>query len=83
MMGEEKTIREEFKITGEQLLHKVRELIHEGNIRRIIVKQDERTLIEIPLTIGVAGILLAPTLAAIGALAALVTECTIIVEKVE
>ena len=82
-MSEEKTVREEFRITGEQLLHKVKELIHEGNIRRIIVKQEDRTLVEIPLTLGVAGILLAPTLAALGALAALVTECTIIVEKTE
>lgn len=82
-MNEQKTIREEFKITGEQLLQKVKELIHEGNIRRVIVKQDDRTLLEIPLTLGVAGILLAPTLAALGALAALVTECTIVVERVE
>ena len=64
-------------------MKKVKELVHEGNIRRVIVKQDDRTLVEIPLTLGVAGILLAPTLAALGALAALVTECTIVVEKVE
>jgi len=82
-MSEEKTIHEEFKITGEQLLQKVKELVHEGNVRRISVKQDDRTLLEIPLRLGVAGIVLAPTLAAIGALAALVTECTIVVEKVE
>jgi CMP-2-keto-3-deoxyoctulosonic acid synthetase len=82
-MSEEKTVREEFKINGEQLLKKVKELVHEGNIRRIIVKQDDRTILEIPLTLGVAGILVAPTLAALGAVAALVTECTIIVEKVE
>ncbi len=82
-MGEEKTVREEFKINGEQLLKKVKELVHEGNIRRVIVKQDDRTILEIPLTLGVAGILVAPTLAALGAVAALVSECTIIVEKVE
>jgi CMP-2-keto-3-deoxyoctulosonic acid synthetase len=82
-MGEEKTVREEFKINGEQLLKKVKELVHEGNIRRVIIKQDDRTILEIPLTLGVAGILVAPTLAALGAVAALVTECTIIVEKVE
>jgi CMP-2-keto-3-deoxyoctulosonic acid synthetase len=82
-MSEQKTVREEFKINGEQLLNKVKELVHEGNIRRVIVKQDDRTILEIPLTLGVAGILLAPTLAALGAAAALVTECTIIVEKVE
>ena len=82
-MGEEKTVREEFKINGEQLLKKIKELVHEGNIRRVIVKQDDRTILEIPLTLGVAGILVAPTLAALGAVAALVSECTIIVEKVE
>lgn len=82
-MSEGKTLREEFKISGEQLVKKVKELVHEGNIRRVIVKQDNRTLMEIPLTLGVAGILLAPTLAALGALAALVTECTIVVEKAE
>ncbi len=82
-MSEEKTVREEFRISGEQVVKKVKELVHEGNIRRVIVKQDNRTLMEIPLTLGVAGILLAPTLAALGALAALVAECTIVVEKAE
>ena len=82
-MSEEKTVREEFRISGEQLLKKVKELVHEGNIRRLIVKQDDRTILEIPLTLGVAGILLAPTLAALGAVAALVGECTIIVEKAQ
>lgn len=82
-MSEEKTVREEFKISGEQLLKKVKDLVHEGNIRRVIVKQDDRTILEIPLTLGVAGILVAPTLAALGAVAALVSECTIVVEKVE
>jgi CMP-2-keto-3-deoxyoctulosonic acid synthetase len=82
-MSEQKTVREEFKINGEQLLNKVKELLHEGNIRRVIVKQDDRTILEVPLTLGVAGILLAPTLAALGAAAALLSECTIVVEKVE
>ena len=82
-MSEEKTVKEEFKINGEQLLKKVKELVHESNIRRVTVKQDDRVILEIPLTLGVAGILLAPTLAALGAVAALVTECTIVVEKVE
>jgi hypothetical protein len=82
-MSEPKTVHEEFRITGEQVVKKVKELVHQGNIRRVIVKQDNRTLMEIPLTIGVAGILLAPTLAALGALAALVTECTIVVERTE
>lgn len=74
--------REEFRTTGEDLLGKVKDLIHEGNVRRLIIKNDEgKTLIEIPLTWGVVGIALLPTLAAVGAIAALVTDCTIIVEK--
>jgi hypothetical protein len=74
--------REEFKVTGAELIQKVKELIHEGNIRRIIIKNEEgKTLIEIPLTIGVLGAAVAPILAAVGAIAALVTKCTIIVEK--
>ena len=81
-MSEEKVRAEEFKVTGEALLSSVKQLIHEGNIRRIIIKNDEdKTLIEIPLTIGVVGALLLPTLAAVGAIAALVTDCTIVVEK--
>jgi len=82
-MSEEKTVREEFRISGEQLVKKVKDLIHEGNIRRVTVRQDNRTILEIPLTVGVAGIMFAPTLAALGAVAALVSECTIIVEKAE
>ena len=73
---------EEFKVDGEKLIAKIKELIHEGNIRRIIIKDKEgKTIMEIPLTFGVVGVLLAPTLAAIGAVAALLTEATIIVEK--
>jgi hypothetical protein len=75
---------EEFRVNGEQLLAKIKELIHEGNIRRIIIKdKDGKTMIEFPLTIGVVGVVLAPTLAAVGAIAALVTEATVIVEKAE
>lgn len=74
--------QEEFKVSGEELLKKVKDLIAEGNVRRIIVKNKEgKTMIEVPLTIGVVGALLLPPLAAIGAIAALVTECTIIVER--
>ena len=59
-------------------------MVHEGNIRRIIIKNEEgKRLIEIPLTLGVVGIALLPVWAAIGAVAALVTDCTIVVEKVE
>lgn len=78
-----KTKKEEtFEIKGDQLLHKVKQLIAEGNVRRIIIlNKDGKSLIELPLTIGVVGALLAPPLAAVGAIAALVTECTIKVER--
>jgi hypothetical protein len=73
---------EEFKIKGEELIAKIKQLIAEGNVRRIIIKdKEDKVIIEIPLTIGVVGIVLAPVLAAVGAIAALVTECTIIVER--
>jgi ribosomal 30S subunit maturation factor RimM len=75
---------EEFHVNGEQLLAKIKELIHAGNIRRIIIKNKEgKTVMEIPLTVGVVGAVLAPTLAAVGALAALVSEATVVVEKIE
>ena len=75
---------EELKVKGEELLAKARELIHEGNIRRVMIINDEgRTLIEIPLTVGVIGAVLLPVWAAIGAIAAVVTDCTIRVEKNE
>jgi hypothetical protein len=75
---------EEFRVEGEKLLTKIKELIHEGNIRRISIKdKDGKTVMEIPVTIGVVGILLAPQLAAIGAIAALLTEATVVVEKAE
>jgi DNA-binding Lrp family transcriptional regulator len=73
---------EEFKVSGEELLARIKELVHEGNIRRIVIKNKEGgTFMEIPLTIGVVGALLLPTLAAVGAVAALVTEATVVVEK--
>ncbi len=79
-MSEKKT--EEFVLNGEEVLAKIKELINEGNIRRIIIKDmNNKTLIEIPLTIGVVVAVLAPVLAAVGALAAIVTKCKIIVEK--
>ena len=75
---------EDFKVKGEELLAKARDLIHEGNIRRVTIINDEgRTLIEIPLTVGVLGAVLLPVWAAIGAIAAVVTDCTIRVEKSE
>ncbi len=77
-----KTTKEEFKVNGEDLLKQVKQLINEGNVRRIIIKnKDGKHLIELPLTIGVVGAVLAPVLAAVGAIAALVTECTIVVER--
>jgi len=78
---------EKFTVSGSQIVEKVKQLIHEGNIRRVRLLHEDRTVIEIPLSIGAPaaalGILAAPVLAAIGAFAALVTECTIEVEKVE
>jgi len=83
-MSEERVHTEEFQVNGEELLARIKKLIHEGNIRRIIIKDKEgKTVMEIPLTIGVVGVLLAPTLAALGAVAALVTEATVVVEKGE
>ncbi len=73
---------EEFKVGGDEIVKKVKELIKQGNARRIIIKnQKEETLIEIPLTLGAVGAVLVPTIAAVGALAALISKCTIIVEK--
>ena len=81
-MSDEKSTKEEFKVNGEELLGKVKEIIREGNIRRLIIKgKDGKSIIEIPLTAGVVGIAIAPVLAAVGAIATLVTECTILVEK--
>jgi hypothetical protein len=78
------SVSEELKIDGEQLLAKIKELIHEGNIRRIIIKNGEGvTLMEVPLTLGVAGAVLLPSLAAVGAIAALVTDCSITVERLQ
>jgi len=83
-MSSEKYSTEEFKVSGEELLGKIKALVHAGNIRRIVIKnKDGGTFMEIPLTVGVVGALLAPTLAAVGAVAALVTEATIVVEKAE
>lgn len=77
------TRKETVQLQGGQLLDKVRQLIHEGNVRRITVKHDGRTIAEFPLTVGVVGTIFAPILAAIGALAALLAECTIEVERTE
>jgi len=83
-MSEEKRRTEEVTVTGEKLVSTIKDLIHQGNIRRITVKNREgESLIVIPLTLGVVGILLLPTLAALGTIAALVTECTLVIERFE
>jgi len=75
---------EEFAVTGEKVVETVKELVRQGNIRRITIKDsDGKSLIEVPLTFGVVGALILPVWAALGALAALVTECTIVVERTE
>ena len=78
---------EKFTVAGNQVVDKVKQLIHEGNIRRVRILHEGRTLLEIPLSVGAPAtaivILAAPVLAALGAFAALVTECTIEVEKIE
>ena len=80
----ESTRSQEFKVSGDAVVAKLKELLHEGNVRRIIIKNDEgKTFIEIPLTLGVAGALFLPVWAAIGAIAALAANLTIVIEKVE
>jgi uncharacterized membrane protein YvbJ len=77
-------IREEFSVSADNLIEKVKELLHEGNVTRIIVKDEkEKVMLEIPVTIGIIGVVLAPWLAALGAIAALVTNCKIVVERKE
>lgn len=80
----ERTRTEEFTLSGDEVIAKVRELVREGNIRRISIKNEEgRTMLEVPLTIGLIGAALLPVFAAIGAAAALATRCTIVVEREE
>lgn len=81
---EGKTRFEEFRVNGGEILNKVKEVIHQGNVRRIILKDEHgKTFLEIPLTVGVVGAIVAPILAAVGAIAALASNLTIVVEKVE
>ena len=83
-MSEEKVRTEEFRVNGEELIAKIKNLLKEGNIRKVIIKdKDGKVIFEIPLTFGVVGVLIAPQLAAVGAIAALLTEATVVVEKVE
>jgi hypothetical protein len=75
------TFKESFKVAAEQMVDAVRKLLHEGNVRRIVIKQDGRSVAEFPLTVGVVGAVVAPVLAAVGALAAVLTDCSIEVER--
>ncbi|MFQ5758069.1 MAG: DUF4342 domain-containing protein [Candidatus Bathyarchaeia archaeon] len=80
----EEVVREEFSVSADNLVKRVKELIHEGNVRRIIIKDEEgKVLLEMPVTVGVVGVILAPWLAALGAIAALATRCTVAVERRE
>lgn len=79
-MSETET-RETIQITGDRLLQRVRELIHEGNVRRLRILHEGQVVVELPLTVGVVGAVLLPMLTAVGALAALLTDCTIEVER--
>ena len=77
-----KVVREEFSVSAENLVERVKELVHEGNVTRIIIKDDRgKVLLEIPVTVGIIGIVIAPWLAALGVIAALVTNCRIVVER--
>ena len=75
--------REEFQVMGKDMVATVQRLIHESNTRRIIIKHNGQSILEIPLTVGLIGTLLAPWLAAVGALSAVLTKCTIEVVRVE
>ena len=79
----ERTWWESIQVEGGELLDRVKRIIHEGNVRRIVIKQGTKPVAEFPLTVGVVGTLAAPVLAAVGALAALLTECSVEVEHVE
>lgn len=80
----EKTTNTETEVSGDDLVAKVKEIVHEGNVRKIVIKNEEgERVIEIPLTVGVVGALLLPSLAAIGTVAALLSKCTLEVEREE
>jgi hypothetical protein len=84
MSEQEKTRSEEFHLKGDELVAKIKDLVRQGNIRRISIRDEEgRTIVDLPLTWGVVGVLVAPQLAALGALAALITKCSIVVELVD
>jgi len=82
MDNQQTTSEEEFRLNADALVKKVKEVIEAGNARRIIIKNEkEESILEIPLTIGVVGTLIAPYLAAVGAVAAVVTNCTLVIIK--
>jgi hypothetical protein len=82
-MNQDNVRFEEYKVDGDAVVAKIKDLIHQGNIRRIVIKNEQdQTLIEIPLTLGVVGVVLLPVWAAIGAIAALAVKLTIVVERV-
>ncbi len=83
MSSQGRTVVEEVKVAADELVRKVRELLHEGNVRRIVVKKDGHVVMEVPLTVAAIGVIAAPLLAAIGALAAFVGQYTIVIEKSE
>ncbi len=82
MTTTERTCWESIKVESGQLMDRLKQLIHEGNVRRVVVKQGDRTVAEFPLTAGLVGAVLAPVLAAIGALVALLNQCSLEVERV-
>jgi hypothetical protein len=84
MTGKNQSNQESFRVSGDEILSKVKEIIKEGNARKIIIKNDkDETIMEFPVTIGAIGAVLAPMFAAVGVIAALATDCTIVVEKRE
>jgi len=85
MSGEpqKRTFIEEIEVAGEQLVDKVKELVHEGSVRRLRIRHEGHTVLEVPITLAAVGVVLAPLLAALGALAAVLTRCTIEVEREE
>jgi len=83
-VDEQKFRTEEFHVKGDEIVSKVKELVHQGNIRRVVIKNEEgKTVIEMPFILGVVGVLLVPQLAAIGAVAALLSRASIVIEKIE
>ena len=78
---QEQTFKESFKVATDQLVDALKKIVHEGNVRRVVIKQSGQTVVEFPMTIGVVGTVFAPMLAAAGALAAVLTDCSIEVER--